>query len=56
MFFLNKKADNFLHDKSNFSAVFRIWIRMDPHKDMPPGSPSGSAWTDPDPDPGGYKA
>ena len=37
-------------------SVFRIWIRMDPHKDMPPGSPSGSAWTDPDPDPGGYKA
>ena len=32
------------------SPVFRI--RMDTHKDMPPGS--GSAWTDPDP--GGKKA
>ena len=31
---------------------------MDPHKDMPPGSGSGSAWTDADPDPdlGGKKA
>ena len=30
----------------------------DPHKDMPPGSESGSAWTDvdPDPDTGGKKA
>ena len=37
-----------------YQAVFRI--RMDPHKDMPPGS--GSVWTDadPDPDPGGKKA
>ena len=36
--------------------VFRIWIRTDPHKDMPPES--GSAWTDADPDldPGGKKA
>ena len=23
----------------------------DPHKDIPPGSGSGSAWTDADPDP-----
>ena len=37
-------------------SVFRIWIRMNPHKEMPPGS--GSAWTDanPDPDPGGKKS
>ena len=26
---------------------------MDPHKDMPPGPGSGSAWTDLDPGPGG---
>ena len=39
-------------------AVFRIRIRTDPHKEMPPGFVSGSAWTDadPDPDPGGKKA
>ena len=35
-------------------AVFRIRIRTDPHKEIPPGS--GSAWTDADPDPGGKKA
>ena len=37
-------------------SVFRIRIRTDPHKEMPPGS--GSAWTDadPEPDPGGKKA
>ena len=31
---------------------------MDPHKEMPPGYGSASAWTDavPDPDPGGKKA
>ena len=34
--------------------VFQIRIRMDPYKDMPPGS--GSSWTDADPDPGGKKA
>ena len=37
-----------------FNPVFRIRIRMDPHKDMPLGS--GSAWTDSDPDPGGKKS
>ena len=40
----------------HFIPVFRIRIRMDPHKDMPLGSGSGSAWTDSDPDPGGKKA
>ena len=39
-----------------FYPVFRIRIRRDPHKDMPPGSESGSAWTDADPDPGGKNA
>ena len=37
-----------------FKTVFRIRIRTDPHKEMPPGS--RSAWTDADPDPGGRKA
>ena len=26
------------------------WIRLDPHLKSPPGSGSGSAWTDADPD------
>ena len=37
-----------------FISVFRIRIRTDPHKEMPPGS--GSVWTDADPDPGVKKA
>ena len=38
------------------SPVFRIRIRTDPPKEMPPGS--RFAWTDadPDPDPGGKTA
>ena len=38
------------------TAVLRIRILMDPHLKSPPGSGSGSAWTDADPDPGGEKA
>ena len=37
-----------------FYTVFRIRIRTDLHKKMPPGS--GSPRTDADPDPGGKKA
>ena len=49
---------SFAENNFVFAAVFRIWIRMDPHKEMPPGYGSASAWTDavPDPDPGGKKA
>ena len=39
---------------ARFRALVRNRIRMDPQKDMPPGS--GSAWTDADQDPGGEKA
>ena len=43
---------------SQFLAVLWIWIRTDPHLKSPPGSGSGSGWTDADPDadPGGKKA
>ena len=52
---LNKTEFHFLNLKARGkTAVFRIRIRMDLHKDMPPGS--GSAWTNADPDPGGKKA
>ena len=41
---------------NNKLAVLRIRIRSDPHLKSPPGSVSGSAWTDADPDSGGKKA
>ena len=40
---------------SNFVCMFQIRIRMDLHNRRPPGSRSGSTWTDVDPDPGGDK-
>ena len=52
------RSRSFAENNFVFAAVFQIWIHMDPHKKMPPGYGSGSAWTevDPDPDPGGKKA
>ena len=60
---LGHRENTFLHSFMSmlttgiFLTVFRIRIRTDPHKEMPPGSGSGSAWTDADPDtdPGGKK-
>ena len=40
----------------SLKPVLRIRIRMDPHLKNPPGSGSGSAWTDANPDPGGKKS
>ena len=41
--------------KFKIVSVFQIRILMDPYNRRPPGSKSGFAWTDADPDPGGEK-
>ena len=46
---MNNAARSFVDNNFVFAAVFRIQIRTNPHKEMPPGNVSGFAWTDPDP-------